>query len=168
MMGKSYIIHAYSTKKDSRRCSSIIVILLPLPNPLQPAQKETTLFKTYSNLPIPFLLRLSVTVMAASVLTAIQPTHAQVPVTAISTHWANATTDSSYTGTGATGLAAIGLTGNNYTYQFGTNVSTTDNKQILDSFTAASETFKYQPTTMNVQFRRVNNASVTGARKSMM
>jgi hypothetical protein len=93
---------------------------------------------------------------------------AQTPVTAVFTHFTNATTATSYTGTGATGNSASGFTGNTYTYEFGTNVSTTNNNQILDSFTALSENFHNQTVaTMNVQFRRVNNASVTGLRKDM-
>jgi hypothetical protein len=91
----------------------------------------------------------------------------QTPVTAVFTHLQNASTATSYTSTGATGNAASGLTGNTYIYHFGTNVSATNNTQILDSFTAIGVTYKYQANNVKVYFRRVNNASVTGLRKSM-
>jgi hypothetical protein len=97
----------------------------------------------------------------------LQSATAQTPVTAVFTHLTNATTSSTYTGTGATGNAPSGFTGNTYTYEFGTIVSATDNDQILDSFTALSENYHYQSTAMNVIFRRVNNASVTGLRKDL-
>ena len=91
---------------------------------------------------------------------------AQSPITAVSTHWSNATTSTTYTGTGATGNASSGLTGNTYTYKFG-SVVTTPNMQYLDSFTALSLTYKLQAVNEVVQFRRVNNSSVTGLRKSL-
>lgn len=97
----------------------------------------------------------------------LQSASAQTPVTAVFTHLTNATTSSTYTGTGATGNAASGFTGNTYTYEFGTVVSATNNDQILDSFTALSENFHYQTAAMNVIFRRANNASVTGLRKNL-
>ena len=97
----------------------------------------------------------------------LQNATAQTAVTAVFTHFTNATTATSYTGTGATGNSPSGFTGNTYTYDFGTNVATTNNNQVLDSFTALSENFHYQAAAMNVQFRRVNNASVTGLRKDM-
>lgn len=91
---------------------------------------------------------------------------AQTPVTAVFTHWANATTGTSYTGTAATGAATTGYPGS-YTYDFGTDVVATNNLQYLDSFTALGMNYHYQAATQVVYFRRVNNASVTGLRKSL-
>lgn len=96
-----------------------------------------------------------------------QTGHAQTPVTAIFDHAINATTATSYTGTGATGNAPSGFTGDTYIYHFGTNVATTGNDHVVDSFTALGLNYHYMATTMAVQFRRVNNTSVTGLRKSM-
>ena len=95
------------------------------------------------------------------------PGRTQTPVTAVYTHWANATTGLSYVGTGATGNAPSGLTGNGYTYDFGTDVTTTNNIQYLDSFTALGLNYHFQTATQQIYFRRVNNASVTGLRKSL-
>ena len=92
---------------------------------------------------------------------------AQTAVTAIFTHAINATTATSYTATGATGNAPSGFNTNTYTYNFGTNVSATGNNHVLDSFTSFTENFHYVPVTPTVVFRRVNNAIVTGIRKSM-
>jgi hypothetical protein len=92
---------------------------------------------------------------------------AQTPVTAVYTHWANATTGLSYTGTGATGNASSGYTGNDYTYVFGTDVTATNNIQYLDSFTALGLNYHFQTASQKIYFRRVNNASVTGLRKSL-
>jgi hypothetical protein len=94
------------------------------------------------------------------------PLNAQGPVSAVFSHKENATTTTSYTGTGATGNAASGLTGNSYTYRFGLNVATTNNIAILDSLTAYSMNYHFQTANYVVKFRRVNNASVTGLRKS--
>jgi Secretion system C-terminal sorting domain len=94
-----------------------------------------------------------------------QVADAQTPVTAVFTHLTDATTATSNSGTGATGNASSGLTGNTYTYHFGTNVAATNNNEILDSFTAIGFNYHYQATNMNVQFRRVDNASVVGTRK---
>ena len=90
---------------------------------------------------------------------------AQTPVTGQFTHWVTQTTSTTYTGTGATGAASSGLTGNSYTYRFGP-VVTTPNENILDSFTAAGMNYHFVAKT-NVVFRRVNNSSVTGLRKSL-
>ena len=95
------------------------------------------------------------------------PIRAQTPVTAVYTHWANATTGLSYAGTGATGNAPSGFTGNDYTYNFGTDVAATNNIQYLDSFTALGLNYHFQPASQKIYFRRVNNASVTGLRKSL-
>jgi hypothetical protein len=92
---------------------------------------------------------------------------AQTPVTAVFTHWANATTSTSYTGSAATGAATTGMGAGTYTYHFGTNVVTTNNIQYLDSFTALGLNYHYQSATEVVYFRRVNNTSVTGLRKSL-
>ena len=97
----------------------------------------------------------------------LQSATAQTPVTAVFTHFTNATTATTYTGTGATGNSPSGFTGNSYIYEFGTDVATTNNNQILDSFTALSENFHYQAAAINVFFRRVNNSSVTGLRKNL-
>ena len=93
------------------------------------------------------------------------PLAAQQAVTAQFTHWTNAATAATYSGSGATGNAGSGLTGNTYTYKFGTNV-TTPNFNILDSFTAATLNFHFTAPT-SVYFRRVDNAAVTGLRKSL-
>ncbi|OQP63746.1 hypothetical protein A3860_22665 [Niastella vici] len=91
---------------------------------------------------------------------------AQFPVTAVSTHTVNATTSLTYSGTGATGNASSGFAGNSYTYKFGTAVQTTNNNVIIDSFTANSLVYHYEPASSYVKFRRVNNATATGNRKS--
>ena len=91
---------------------------------------------------------------------------AQTPVTAVFTHWANATTGTSYTGTAATGAATTTYAGS-YTYDFGTDVVATNNIQYLDSFTALGMNYHYQAANAAVHFRRVNNASTTGLRKSL-
>jgi hypothetical protein len=92
---------------------------------------------------------------------------AQSPVTAVFTHWSNATTGLSYTSTGATGTASSGYNGNTYTYDFGTDVTTTNNIEYLDSFTAIGMNYHFQTAKESVYFRRVNNSSVTGLRKSL-
>jgi len=91
---------------------------------------------------------------------------AQFPVTAVSTHTVNATTSLTYSGTGATGNASSGFAGNSYTYKFGTAVQSTNNNVIIDSFTANSLVYHYEPASFYVKFRRVNNATATGNRKS--
>ncbi|TDW99371.1 T9SS type A sorting domain-containing protein [Dinghuibacter silviterrae] len=92
---------------------------------------------------------------------------AQSPVTAIFTHAINAGTATSYTGRGASGNSPSGFTGDFYTYHFGTNVATTNNNDVLDSFTVAGSHYKYLTAPLSVVFRRVNNANVTGLRKSL-
>ena len=92
---------------------------------------------------------------------------AQTPVTAVFTHWANATTGTTYTGPAATGAATSAYAGNSYTYDFGTDVVSTNNIQYLDSFTALGLNYHYQVAGQAVYFRRVNNASTTGLRKSL-
>ncbi|GGA90388.1 T9SS type A sorting domain-containing protein [Puia dinghuensis] len=110
-----------------------------------------------------FLLVAGCLLILSSLLPA--PVTAQSAVTAQFTHWTNATTSTSYSGTGATGNYGSGLTGNTYNYDFGTAVGT-PNFNILDSFTAATLNYHFTyPTT--VKFRRVNNATVTGLRKSL-
>jgi hypothetical protein len=95
------------------------------------------------------------------------PCRAQTPVTSVYTHWANATTGLSYAGTGATGNASSGYAGNDYAYDFGTDVTATNNIQYLDSFTALGLNYHFQTVSQKIYFRRVNNASVTGLRKSL-
>jgi hypothetical protein len=92
--------------------------------------------------------------------------HAQTPVTAVYTHWVNATTSKTYSSTGATGNASSGFSGNTYTYKFGTAVTSTNNVYKLDSFTALGLNFHMQAQTQ-VKFQRVNNTDVTGLRKSL-
>ena len=92
---------------------------------------------------------------------------AQSMVTAVFTHRANATTGTSYTGTAATGTATTAMGAGTYTYDFGTDVVSTNNFQYLDSFTAIGLNYHYQAAKEEVYFRRVNNASVTGLRKSL-
>jgi len=92
---------------------------------------------------------------------------AQTPVTAVFTHFANATTATSYTGGAATGTVTSAEAGNSFTYHFGTNVATTNNNQYLDSFTALSMNYHLQAAHEVVYFRHVNNASATGLRKSL-
>jgi hypothetical protein len=89
----------------------------------------------------------------------------QTAVTRVWTHWQTAATSKVYLGTGATGNYASGLTGNTYNYQFGAVVQTPNNL-LLDSFVVLGLNYHFQnPTT--VKFRRVNNAAVTGLRKSL-
>ena len=95
------------------------------------------------------------------------PANAQAAVSAVFSHQENATTSTSYTGTGATGNAPSNLTANSYTYRFGLNVATTNNITILDSLTAFSLNYHYQTANYLVKFCRVNNSSVTGLRKSI-
>lgn len=95
-----------------------------------------------------------------------QSAQAQTPVTAVFTHTVNATTSKSYSGTGATGNASSGFSGNTYNYEFGT-VVTTPNITLLDSFTALGLNYRFQTATPVVLFRRVDNSSVTGLRKSL-
>ena len=100
-------------------------------------------------------------------LAACQATDAQSAVTAVFTHPVNATTATTYSGTGATGTSPSGFTGNTYTYHFGTNVAPTNNTTILDSFTTLGLNYHFQPAVEKVKFRRVDNASATGLRKSL-
>jgi hypothetical protein len=95
-----------------------------------------------------------------------RPATAQTPVTNVFAHWANATVSTTYSGTGATGNAGSGLTGNTYNYAFGP-VVTTPNTYLLDSFTAVGLNYRFVAPTSVVKFRRVDNASVTGLRKSL-
>src|SRR5579859_4610374 len=90
---------------------------------------------------------------------------AQTPVTAQFAHWNTASVSTTYSGTGATGNVGSGLTGDTYTYEFGP-VVTTPNLYILDSFTAVGLNFHFAAPSV-VKFRRVDNASVTGLRKSL-
>lgn len=90
---------------------------------------------------------------------------AQSPVTGLYAHWINQAASTTYVGTGATGNAGSGLTGNSYTYKFGPVVAT-PNEYILDSFTAVGLNYHFVAKT-DVYFRRVNNSSVTGLRKSL-
>ena len=92
---------------------------------------------------------------------------AQSPVTAVFTHWANATTGTSYTGSAATGAATTTMGAGTYTYDFGTDAVATNNIQYLDSFTAIGLNYHYVGAKEVVSFRRVNNASTTGLRKSL-
>jgi hypothetical protein len=92
---------------------------------------------------------------------------AQSRVDAVFTHLANATTGSSYTGGPATGAATTGMGAGTYTYDFGTDAAATNNIQYLDSFTSIGLNYHYQAATEVVYFRRVNNASTTGLRKSL-
>ena len=92
---------------------------------------------------------------------------AQTPVTGVFTHFVNATTSTSYTGGIATGTSTSTMTNTTYTYWFGTNVSATNNKEILDSFTATGLNYYFMPATPTIKFRRVNNTSTTGLRKSL-
>jgi len=91
----------------------------------------------------------------------------QSPVTAYFSHFTNATSALRYTGTGATGNSASGLTGNTYTYLFGTSTQPSNNIEILDSFTVNGSNYHFQPMSYMVKFRRVDNASVTGLRKAL-
>jgi hypothetical protein len=92
---------------------------------------------------------------------------AQGPVTAVFTHKENAVAATTYTGTGATGTPSSGFAGNTYTYQFGLGTAATDNTAIVDSLTAFGQNYHYQPANYFVKFRRVDNSSVVGLRKSL-
>jgi hypothetical protein len=90
------------------------------------------------------------------------------PVTAVFTHFVNATTGTQYTGGVATGTSTASGVSGTYTYDFGTKTQTTNNTEILDSFTVNSTTnYHFVATTPTIAFRRVNNTSVTGLRKSL-
>jgi hypothetical protein len=91
---------------------------------------------------------------------------AQFAITAVNTHQTNATSSLTYTSTGAKGSASSGFAGNTYTYKFGTAVQSTNNYTIIDSFTANSLVYHYEPAFFYVKFRRVNSGYVTGNRKS--
>jgi hypothetical protein len=92
---------------------------------------------------------------------------AQLPVTSVYTHYINATTARSYSGNGATGPTASGITGNTYQYRFGTNVAT-PNVQLLDSFTVGGLIYHFLPDTPKVVFRRIDNTfSTPGLRKAL-
>lgn len=92
---------------------------------------------------------------------------AQAPVSAVFTHWANATTGTDYPGSAATGAATTGMAAATYTYDFGTDVVATNNLQYLDSFTAIGLNYHYVGAKELVYFRRVDNASSVGLRKSL-
>ena len=95
---------------------------------------------------------------------------AQTPVTGVFTHFVTATganASALYTGTAATGNSATTMAAGSYVYKFGTNVSTTNNTEILDSFTAIGLNYHFLPSTPTVRFRRVDNASTVGLRKSL-
>lgn len=114
---------------------------------------------------IPMPGRISSSIILLSIVMVPCRICAQTPVTRVWTHWQTAATSKVYLGSGATGNYASGLTGNTYTYQFGAVVETPNNL-LLDSFVALGLTYHFQnPTT--VKFRRVNNAAVTGLRKSL-
>ncbi|HEY4112221.1 T9SS type A sorting domain-containing protein [Puia sp.] len=100
-----------------------------------------------------------------SLLPAFGPASAQTPVTAEFAHWVTVTTSTTYAGTGATGNAGSGLNLNHYNYAFGHSV-TTPNLYLLDSFTAVGMIFRFTAGT-KVRFRRADNASVAGLRKSL-
>jgi len=92
----------------------------------------------------------------------------QSPVTAVFTHWTKATTATSYSASGATGLSASGLSGNTYTYKFGTAVLPTNNIEELDSFTVSGFfNYHFVNVTPTIKFRRVDNATAVGLRKSI-
>jgi len=98
------------------------------------------------------------------------PLIAQTPVTGVFTHFVTATGPTAatlYTGSFATGNSASTLPVATYIYRFGTNISTTNNTEILDSFVATGLNYHFQPATPLVRFRRVNNASTVGLRKSL-
>ena len=91
--------------------------------------------------------------------------NAQMGISNVYTHWTSGTT-TTYSGTGATGNFGSGLTGNTYNYQYGAIVAS-NNTQLLDSFSTLLGMFKFQGGTPKVRFRRVNNSTVTGLRKSL-
>jgi hypothetical protein len=93
--------------------------------------------------------------------------NAQSPITAVFSHRTNATTAKTYAGTGATGQSNSGFAAINYNYQFGTSVSAGSNYLLLDSFTCLGMNYRRQPASLITKFCRVNNATVTGARKSL-
>jgi len=92
--------------------------------------------------------------------------YAQVGIKTVSTHWTSGVT-TTYSGTGATGNASSGFSGNTYNYRYGAIVTTPNNTELLDSFvTNLNQTFRFTGATV-VKFRRVDNAFVTGLRKSL-
>lgn len=94
--------------------------------------------------------------------------NAQYAVQGVSTHRVAATTGLSYIGTEATGTAASSNPTNSYTYTFGTSTSTAGNNvEILDSLKANGLEYHFDAgAAYKVIFRRVNNTTVTGSRKS--
>jgi|SRR6185437_1847713 len=92
---------------------------------------------------------------------------AQSSVTAVFTHRANAGTGTSYTGGPATGAVATAMGAGTYTYDFGTDAASTNNIQYLDSFTSLGLNYHSVGAKEVVYFRRVDNASTTGLRKSI-
>lgn len=94
------------------------------------------------------------------------PVIAQLSVTTVYTHTVNATTSTSYAGTEATGNYPSSNPSNTYTYKFGLNVAAANNVTLLDSLKANSLVYHYQPASYSVVFRRVDNTTVTGRRKS--
>ena len=93
--------------------------------------------------------------------------HAQTPVTGVFTHFVNATTRTAYTGPIATGTSTSTPPNATYTYWYGTEVAATNNTEILDSFVATGLNYHFMAATPTVKFRRVNNTSATGLRKSL-
>jgi hypothetical protein len=92
---------------------------------------------------------------------------AQYPINTIYISTRNATGSTTYTAGGATGAANSNLTGYNYIMEFGLTVAGSANYQQVDSVVANGRTFVYQSATPVVQFRRVDNTSVTGKRVSL-
>lgn len=97
------------------------------------------------------------------------PAAAQVPVRGVYAPRYKATTGSTYT---AGVSAGSGLSGT-YTYKYGTQTVTSNNYQRLDTFTitngaGGTSVFIFNDAAVPVvKFRRVNNANVTGRRKSL-
>ena len=91
-------------------------------------------------------------------------TMAQSPVTGIYQNTTSSVSGSSYTTSGA---ASSPLSGNTYTYAYGANSGYSDHVITLLSIESQGIGYRYESIPVNVTFRRVNNAAITGTRDLM-
>jgi LruC domain-containing protein len=87
--------------------------------------------------------------------------YSQSSITHISTQTNTVASGNAYTTSGA---ASSPLAGNTYNYKFGSNSGYADNQLSLLSLQSAGIGYRYEGTPVQVFFRRVNNASLTGTR----
>ena len=86
---------------------------------------------------------------------------AQAPITEVNTTTSSLPDTYSYT---ASGAVSSPLAGNTYNYKYGAASGYSDNLLTLNSFTAGGIGYRYEGIPVDVYFRRVNNASVSGNR----